>query len=86
MQVGFSWRRFHTLPHAAQRLREYLRYDGQLFGTQHVVEYQEETRSHEALTYDHNGTVGTWSPSELPPGQALRQPTPLLQEAGRERG
>jgi leucyl-tRNA synthetase len=23
----------------------------QLFGTQHVVEYQEETRSHEALTY-----------------------------------
>ena len=34
------------LPHTAQQLHEYLGYDGQLFGTQHVVEYQEETRSH----------------------------------------
>ncbi len=51
-----------------------LGYDGQLFGTQHVVEYQEETRSHKALTYDHSGATGTWTPSELPPGQTLRQP------------
>jgi methionyl-tRNA synthetase len=28
------------LPHTAQQLHEYLGYDGQLFGTQHVVEYQ----------------------------------------------
>jgi methionyl-tRNA synthetase len=47
------------LPHTAQKLHEYLGYEGQLFGTQHVVEYQEETRSHEALTYDHSGAVGT---------------------------
>jgi methionyl-tRNA synthetase len=43
------------LPHTAQQLHEYLGYDGQLFGTQHVVEYQEEARlgglrSHAALT------------------------------------
>ena len=68
------------LPHTAQRLHEYLGYDGQLFGTQHVAEYQEETRAHEALTYDHSGAIGTWARSELPPGQALRKPAPLFKK------
>jgi methionyl-tRNA synthetase len=68
------------LPHTAQRLHEYLGYEGQLFGTQQVVEDQEETRSHAALTYDHSGAVGTWAPSQLPPGQALRQPSPLFKK------
>jgi methionyl-tRNA synthetase len=76
------------VPHTAQRLHEYLAthprkgvgYDGQLFGTQHVVEYEEETRSHRALTYDHTGAIGTWAKSELPPGQALRQPAPLFKK------
>jgi hypothetical protein len=54
-----------------------------LFGTQRVVEYQEEARngglgSHEALTYDHSSTVGTWAKSELSPGQALREPARCL--------
>jgi methionyl-tRNA synthetase len=66
------------LPQTAQKLHEYLGHDGQLFGTQHVFEYQEETRSHLALTYDHSSAIGTWAPSELPPGQALRQPAPLF--------
>jgi len=65
------------VPHTAQKLHEYLGYEGQLFGTQRVVEYQEETRSHQALTYDHSGAVGTWARSERPPGQALREPAPL---------
>jgi len=61
------------LPHTAQKLHEYLGYEGRLFGTQHVVEYQEETRqgglrSHQALTYDHSGAVGSWAPSALPGG------------------
>jgi methionyl-tRNA synthetase len=68
------------LPHTAQKLHEYLGYEGQLFGTQHVVEYDEETRSHQALTYDHSSAVGTWAKSELPPGQALRQPSPLFKK------
>jgi methionyl-tRNA synthetase len=68
------------LPHTAQRLHEYLGYDGQLFGTRHVVEYQEETRSHRAPTYGHSGVVGTWAPSALTPGQALRQPSPLFRK------
>jgi methionyl-tRNA synthetase len=80
----------HTpvLAHRTQKLHEYLGYDGQpfdsaqgrLFGTQQVVEYQEETRSHSALTYDHSGAIGTWAKSELPPGQALRQPAPLFRK------
>jgi methionyl-tRNA synthetase len=55
-------------------------YDGQLFGTQQVVEYHEETRSYEALTYDHSGAIGTWAPSALPAGQALREPSPLFKK------
>jgi methionyl-tRNA synthetase len=61
-----------------QKPHEYLGYEGQLFGMQRVLEYQEETRSHEALTYDHSGSVGTWTKSDLPPGQALRQPASLF--------
>jgi methionyl-tRNA synthetase len=68
------------LPHTAQQLHEYLGYQGQLSGTQHGVEYQEETRSHQALTYDHSGAIGTWVRSKLPPGQALRQPSPLFRK------
>jgi methionyl-tRNA synthetase len=68
------------LPHTAQRLHEYLGYEGQLFGTQHVAEYQEETRSHQALTYDHSGAVGTWAKSKLPAGQVLREPAPLFKK------
>jgi methionyl-tRNA synthetase len=72
----------HTpvLTHRAQKLHEYLGYEGQLFGTQHVVEYQEATRNHNALIYDHSGAVGTWAKSALPPGQALRQPAPLFKK------
>jgi methionyl-tRNA synthetase len=51
-----------------------------LFGRQHVVEYEEETRSHQALTYDHGGAIGTWAPSALPAGQALRPPAPLFKK------
>ncbi|HHN93508.1 MAG TPA: hypothetical protein ENK17_01955 [Anaerolineae bacterium] len=73
------------LPHTAQQLHEYLGYEGRLFGRQQVVEYQEDAphggvRSHEALTYDHSGAVGTWTPSQLPPGQALRKPAPLFKK------
>jgi len=46
---------------AARLRREYLGYDGQLFGTQKVVTYEEETRSHEALADDPSGAVGRHS-------------------------
>jgi methionyl-tRNA synthetase len=73
------------LPHTAQKLHEFLGYEGQLFGTQHVVEYQEEARlggvrSHEALAYDYGGAIGTWAARALPPGQALCKPAPLFKK------
>jgi methionyl-tRNA synthetase len=64
----------------AQRLHEYLGYEGQIFGTQQVVEYREETHSHRALTYDHTDAIDTWAPSALPAGQALRAPAPLFRK------
>jgi hypothetical protein len=80
------------VPHTAQRLHEYLGYEGQLFGTQQVVEYEEETRSHRALTYDHSGAIGTWAKSELPAlkgafgsGAGAAKAGTAVQEAGRER-
>jgi methionyl-tRNA synthetase len=45
-----------------------------------VVEYLEETRSHQALAYDHSGAVGTFTKSALAPGQALREPAPLFRK------
>jgi methionyl-tRNA synthetase len=69
-----------VLPHSAQKIHEYLGYEGELFGTQQVVTYEEETRSHEALTYDHSRAVGTWAKSALPAGQALREPAPLFRK------
>jgi methionyl-tRNA synthetase len=68
------------VPHTAQKLHEYLGYEGQLFGTQHVVEYQEETRAHQALTYDNSDAIGIWTPSQLPPAQPLRPPAPLFKK------
>jgi methionyl-tRNA synthetase len=68
------------LPHTAQRLYERLDQEGQLFGTQHAVEYRDETRSHLALTYGHSRVVGAWVPSALPVGQALQEPAPLFKK------
>jgi hypothetical protein len=74
---------------SAQRLREYLGYEGQLFGRQQVVECQGETRpgglrNQNALTYDHTGAVDIWTKSEVPAGAAPADTA--VQEAGRELG
>lgn len=66
------------VPFSAQKLHETLGYDGQLFGEQRIVEYQETTRAHKALIYDATDAIGAWAKSALQPGQALREPTPLF--------
>jgi methionyl-tRNA synthetase len=68
------------LPHTCQKLHEYLGYEGQLFGRQFVQAYQEQSRQHLALGYDGSAAVGRWVPSQLPPGQPLRQPEPLFKK------
>jgi methionyl-tRNA synthetase len=66
------------LPHSAQELHEYLGYDGQLFGDLKIEEYQESERPHKGLVYDGSKAMGTWTPSNLRPGQPLREPKALF--------
>ncbi|MHB8628548.1 MAG: methionine--tRNA ligase [Aggregatilineales bacterium] len=70
------------LPFTSQQLHEYLGYDGELFGTQQIVTYQESTRAHQALIYDGSRAIGHWQPSALPSGQKLRTPQPLFKKLG----
>ncbi|PKO21519.1 MAG: methionine--tRNA ligase [Chloroflexi bacterium HGW-Chloroflexi-1] len=65
------------LPFTSQQLHEYLGYDGQLFGRLYTEEVTETERRHLVLRYDGSGAYPGWAPSELAPGQALRQPGPL---------
>lgn len=68
------------LPFSAQKLREYLGFDGQLFGEQIITTYQEQTRSHEALIYDGTKAIGRWESQTLPPGQKLGPVAPLFKK------
>lgn len=65
------------LPFSAQRVHEYLGYDGQLFGELDIVEYAESERSHRALVYDATAAIGKWEKRTLKAGQALREPAAL---------
>jgi methionyl-tRNA synthetase len=69
------------LPHTAQHVHELLGYDGLLAGP---VEFREVDEgggeTHEILTGDYAGWVGSWAPSDLKPGQALREPRPLFKK------
>src|SRR5215471_6266017 len=69
------------LPHTSQQLHELLGYEGWLAGPLEFREVAEsEGRSHKVLTGDYAAWVGTWEPSSLPPGQALREPRPLFRK------
>ncbi len=69
------------LPFSSEQLHQYLGYEGALFGRSYTDTFKEEGgRVHEALCYDASSATGVWRPSELAPGQALRQPTPLFKK------
>ena len=68
------------LPFSSQRVHELLGHDGYLAGPLELREVAEEGDSHVVLTGDYASWVGTWAPSELTPGQALREPTPLFRK------
>jgi methionyl-tRNA synthetase len=69
------------LPFSSERLHQYLGYGGTLFGRQYTETFTEAGgRVHKALCYDPEGATGAWRPSELSPGQALRQPEPLFKK------
>jgi methionyl-tRNA synthetase len=67
------------LPFSSQRLHEMLGYDDVLAGPLDFRTIVEDDGSeHVVLTGDYESWAGRWSPSELPPGQALRSPAPLF--------
>jgi len=70
------------LPFATERLHQYLGYDGQWFGDQEILTNGEALDHNSALTYDGSKATGSWTPSQLKPGQVLREPPPLFKKLG----
>jgi methionyl-tRNA synthetase len=67
------------LPFGSQRLHELLGYEGYIAGPLEVREHEDEGGgSHLVLTGDYDSWIGRWEPSELPPGQSLREPELLF--------
>jgi methionyl-tRNA synthetase len=68
------------IPFSAQRLHEYLGYDDVLAGPLELRTVDDGGgREHVVLTGDYAAwTGGRWAPSELPAGQALREPSALF--------
>jgi methionyl-tRNA synthetase len=73
------------LPFSSQALHELLGYEGWIAGPLEIRTIEEEDGStHEILTGDYASWVGSWAPSELPPGQTLREPRPLFRKLDAE--
>jgi methionyl-tRNA synthetase len=69
------------LPFSSQALHELLGYDGWIAGPLEIRAVEEEGgATHNILTGDYTSWGGTWAPSELAPGQALREPKPLFRK------
>ena len=73
-----------VLPFTGQKLHELLGEEGQIFGEQKVVEYEEENRQHQAMTYDGSAAIGTWSRSEIPAGRQLPPAQPMFKKLDSE--
>jgi methionyl-tRNA synthetase len=74
------------LPFSSQRLHELLGYDGYLAGP---IEQRLVTEAgggkHKVLAGDYESWIGTWEPSALAPGQALREPAALFEKLDPEK-
>jgi methionyl-tRNA synthetase len=68
------------LPFSAQQLHELLGYEGWIAGPLAYREIADEDGGHSILTGDYERWTGRWAPSELPPGQPLREPSPLFRK------
>ena len=69
------------LPFSSQAVHELLGHEGWLAGPLELRQVGEEDGDpHEVLTGDYASWIGSWAPSELPPGQELREPRPLFRK------
>jgi methionyl-tRNA synthetase len=69
-----------VLPFTAERIHAYLGYTEPIFGELLIREYQESTRSHEALVYEDSNAAGAWEVSKLRVGQELREPETIIKK------
>jgi methionyl-tRNA synthetase len=68
------------LPFSSEQLHTYLGYDEPLFGEQFVEIVKDSLGEHQVLRYNPTAATGSWEPSQLSAGQALRQPAPLFRK------
>jgi methionyl-tRNA synthetase len=73
------------VPFSSQRLHELLGYEGFLAGPLEFREVDENGKTHTVLTGDYQSWVGSWEPSNLPPGRKLREPQPLFEKLDAEK-
>jgi methionyl-tRNA synthetase len=68
------------LPFTSEKLNSYLGFEKPIFGEQFVETIQDEQGEHSVLRYRQGEAAGRWQPGQLPPGQTLRQPQPLIRK------
>jgi methionyl-tRNA synthetase len=73
------------MPFSSQTLHELLGHEGYLAGPLEFREVEDDGDTHVVLTGDYASWVGSWAPSELSPGQKLREPKPLFRKLDPEK-
>jgi methionyl-tRNA synthetase len=68
------------LPFTSQKLHTFLGYNEPLFGEQYTETVEDDLGTHRILRYKTGEAKGSWEPSRLTPGQALKQPEPLFRK------
>jgi methionyl-tRNA synthetase len=71
------------LPFSSEQVQQALGYERPLFGNLVIQQFTESGRRHEALTYcplPEETNINRWTPSELPPGQAIQRPAVLFRK------
>ena len=68
------------LPFSSNELHQQLGYEGDLLGTVHIKTFHESSRDHTAAVYEPGLHTQEWKPSQLAPGQLLREPKGLFKK------
>jgi methionyl-tRNA synthetase len=68
------------LPFTSEKLHRFLGYDQPIFGEQFTQVLSDTLGEHKVLRYKTDGSSGKWAPSQLLPGQELREPAPLIKK------
>jgi methionyl-tRNA synthetase len=73
-----------VLPFTCERLNTYLGYDRPLFGEQIIEEQKDNLGTHDVLLYRPKDAAGSWTPSQLSPGDVIQKPQPLFRKLEKE--